>query len=301
MRKILIAEISGKRPGTKAQRTTEKLLEHSEFDKVIVSNNSEGYETDLPIVNVPEDFRRDYIARNVPEGGRAYYAPMNRTYAIQYAKELGYDYLVQLDDNIIYLDISFTRSDGRMFRNQAVPLDPWIKILAAVLDNSNAFMAGGGMSSSGQPLHTFLAERYCYSAFMLNLETCPQDFWGDFEDDIEFRLKGAQMGLPCLMCCPLKYEKLGQHHSGDTSGCRAEYNRAGMHRGDKMRILYGDKFAVTNARKHGVTTKCTGYKHIIAPFKVSAIVNLPAIKKSFAEIVSTLPNRARHTVEKTAK
>ena len=157
------------------------------------------------------------------------------------------------------------------------------------------------MSASGNAESIFLAERYCYSAFMLNLETCPTEFWGDFEDDIEFRLKGAQMGLPCLMCCPLKYSKTGQHKSGDTSGCRAEYNRAGMARGDKMRIIYGDKFDVMNARKHGVKTTSTGYKHILKPFKVSAIVNLPAIKKAFAEIVSTLPNRARHTVEKTAK
>ena len=41
MKKILIAEISGKRPGTYKQRPTE--LFQTVHDKVIISNNSEGY------------------------------------------------------------------------------------------------------------------------------------------------------------------------------------------------------------------------------------------------------------------
>lgn len=49
---ILVVEISGKRPGNKDARPTEK--NNIKYDKLIVSNNSEGYETDWTIVNVPE-------------------------------------------------------------------------------------------------------------------------------------------------------------------------------------------------------------------------------------------------------
>lgn len=44
MANILVAEISGKRPGDADSRPTEKL--DIRFDKVIISNNSDGYKTD---------------------------------------------------------------------------------------------------------------------------------------------------------------------------------------------------------------------------------------------------------------
>ena len=60
MNDILIAEISGKRPGGCDKRPTEKFETH--YDKVIISNNSEGYVTNWPIVNVPDDYREWYCA-----------------------------------------------------------------------------------------------------------------------------------------------------------------------------------------------------------------------------------------------
>ena len=80
--RILIAEISGKRPGNKKQRPTEKL--ETQHDMVIISNNSEGYETELPIINVPDDYREWYCA-NIKNSDNAWYAPMNRSYAIKWA------------------------------------------------------------------------------------------------------------------------------------------------------------------------------------------------------------------------
>lgn len=56
---ILVVEISGKRPGGVKQRPTEKFS--IGYDKVIISNNSEGYKTDWEIVNVPDDYREWYI------------------------------------------------------------------------------------------------------------------------------------------------------------------------------------------------------------------------------------------------
>lgn len=104
--KTLIVEISGKRPGTKQQRPTEK--NKTEYPHIIISNNSEGYDTDWEIVNVPEEYEEWYksVAKT---SDNAWYAPMNRSYAIKYAREHGYRYLVQLDDNITFLEIGYTR------------------------------------------------------------------------------------------------------------------------------------------------------------------------------------------------
>lgn len=109
MSKVLVVEISGKRPGTSAQRPTE--IFKIGYDHLIISNNSDGYETEWPIVMVPEDYAAWYKA-NVKTSENAWYAPMNRSYAIKYAREHGYDYLVQLDDNIIYLELAYV-SDGK--------------------------------------------------------------------------------------------------------------------------------------------------------------------------------------------
>ena len=43
-KRVLIAEISGKRAGDSTARPTEMF--EFDFDKVIISNNSEGYVTD---------------------------------------------------------------------------------------------------------------------------------------------------------------------------------------------------------------------------------------------------------------
>ena len=58
MSKILVAEISGKRPGDSKARATE--LFDITYDHLIISNNSDGYETDWPIVMVPEDYMAWY-------------------------------------------------------------------------------------------------------------------------------------------------------------------------------------------------------------------------------------------------
>lgn len=105
---VLIAEISGKRSGTKEDRPTEKF--NFDWDKVIISNNSEGYETDWPVINVPNDYQ-EWYKEHAKMSESAYYAPMNRSYAIKYAREHGYKYLVQLDDNIISFNIRYAVGD----------------------------------------------------------------------------------------------------------------------------------------------------------------------------------------------
>lgn len=292
--RILIAEISGKRPGTKKQRPTEKF--ESQHDWVIISNNSEGYETDLPIINVPDDYREWYCA-NIKNSDTAWYAPMNRSYAIKWAREQGYDYLVQLDDNITTLLIDYYSKQGdvvkRYHHDGAEMLDDFIKMFVTVMRHSNAAMVGAELSGVGiQGGAPFLRERYVYSIFALNLKTCPNIFQGDFEDDIEYRLKCRQMGMPVLQVVALKYIKTSQGHNKDLSGNRAAYFQAGLKRGEHMSKLYGDVYkAKMTSKTKSVMARDDGaninFKHILKPFKVGVVVyDMKPIIKCFKEILS---------------
>ena len=149
--RVLIAEISGKRPGTSKDRPTEKL--ETNYDMVIISNNSEGYATDLPIINVPDDYREWYCA-NIKNSENAWYAPMNRSYAIKWARENGYDYLVQLDDNIVQLELcTVIEKDGitkrRRITSSTKMLDDYIQMFVTVLKNTNAVMVGCQLNGIG--------------------------------------------------------------------------------------------------------------------------------------------------------
>lgn len=279
---VLIVEISGKRPGTKKDRPTEKMM--TKYPHVIISNNADGYITDWPIVIVPEEYKQWYI-ENAKQSENMWYAQMNRSYAIKYARENGYKYLVQLDDNILQLDISYIikkddynkeyrRSIGVGTSEDA--LDDFIDLLLCVLDNTNAGMAGFNLCST-VPTDEIIKERYVYSFFALKLGVIPDYFHGDFEDDIEFRLKLKQMNIPVLQVEFMRYGKVGadQGKTGDLTGCRAEYAKAGIKRGEHMRKLYGETYScgtknrsnTTNGRKIGVY-----FKHHIKGFQVGCCV-----------------------------
>lgn len=210
--KTLIVEISGKRPGTKRERPTEK--NETDYPHIIISNNSEGYVSDWKIVNVPKEYEEWYksVAKT---SDNAWYAPMNRSYAIKYAREHGYKYLVQVDDNIQSLEIGYiTKVDGCIRKRYLAyssdrMLDDFVDMLVTVLENTNAAMAGcdlAGVSGAGD---IYLTERYVYSLFALNVDICPDLFQGDFEDDVEFRMKLKQMRIPSVEVAPLRYSKQG--------------------------------------------------------------------------------------------
>lgn len=294
MCKVLIAEISGKRPGSKKQRPTERF--ETKYDHLIVSNNSEGYDTEWEIVNVPDDYR-EYYTSTLKNSENAWYAPMNRSYAIKYAREHGYDYLVQLDDNIQMLEIaSFKQGkDGIARRMRIVKsnemLDDFIDVLITVLENTNAAMAGMDLAGCSIPQERVMCERFCYSFFALNLKTCPDVFQGDFEDDIEYRLKCRQMGLPVIQVPLLRYGKTGQARNKDLSGCRAEYARAGLKRGEHMTKLYGDVYSCKmTTKRHYLSadedSEAVNFKHILKPFKVGCIVtNREAIENKLTALI----------------
>ena len=280
---ILVAEISGKRPGGTDKRPTEEF--RIDYDHVIVSNNSENYETNWKIINVPDDYREWYIA-NLKNSENAWYAPMNRSYAIKYAREHGYKYLIQLDDNIRSLEIAYLlEKKGRRYR-YVVPfekrktseiMNDFIDMLVLVLKNTNAVMSGCNLMGSSMPEKSFLKERYCYSLFALDLQECPSEFHGDFEDDIEYRLKCRQMGKPVVQVVPLRYGKTGQKSGKDLSGCRAEYAKQGLKRGAHMSVLYSNDYsAMMTNHAHSTNAKnddeAINFKHILTPFKVGVIV-----------------------------
>lgn len=287
---VLIAEISGKRPGSKKQRLTERF--YTDYDHLIISNNSDGYISEWKIVNVPEDYCEFYKSR-YKTSDNAWYAPMNRSYAIKYAREHGYKYLVQLADNIKHLELSYcveengmkkkyrtTKSDGMM--------DDFVDMLCCVRENTNAAMVGCGLSSLGVASQ-FLSERYVYSFFALDLAVCPDAFHGDFEDDIEYRLKLAEMGLPSVQVCPMNYSKVGQKSGKDETGNRAAYTKAGLKRGEHMKILHGDVYTCGYSRKTASVRSVEGepvFKHKIKPIKLGVIVkNRTAIDEKMKEIL----------------
>ena len=313
-KRILIAEISGKRPGTSKQRPTENF--ETMHDIVIISNNSEGYVTDLPIINVPEDYREWYFA-NIKNSENAWYAPMNRSYAIKWARENGYDYLVQLDDNIIRLELcTVVEKDGitsrRRITSSTKMLDDYIQMFVTVLENTNAVMVGGQLNGIGvRDGGRFMIEGYVYSIFCLDLRKCPDVFHGDFEDDIEYRLKCKQMGLPVVQITPFRYGKVGQAKTKDLSGCRAEYLKAGLKRGEPMSRLYPDMYHCMMSRKgHFSGAKldesAVNFKHIIKPFKVGVVVyDMKAITDCFHEIIEKnaekKPDKSIFKVKKAKK
>lgn len=287
---VLVVEISGKRPGTSKQRPTESY--EINYDKLIISNNSTDYETDWEIVNVPEDYKNWYI-ENYKQSDNAWYAPMNRSYAIKYAKERGYKYLIQLDDNIVNINIRCKYNNKILYiNNKTLRFDDVIDMLVCVLENTNAGMTGCDMVSMGTPGNQFLAERYCYSLFALKLDVCPPVFQGSFEDDIEYRLKLAQMSLPCVQIIPFKYGKTGQAKNKDLSGCRAEYLKQGVKRGEQMRKLYGELYSCgmasgAKAGRQGQRRNQVLFKHKLKSVKVGVMIyNKKAIQDKFKEILS---------------
>ena len=80
-------------------------------------------------------------------------------------------------------------------------MNDFIEMLVVVLQNTNAAMTGCNLLGTTMPDSAFLRERYVYSLFALDLQRCPDVFHGDFEDDIEYRLKCRQMGRPVVQVC----------------------------------------------------------------------------------------------------
>lgn len=306
--KILIAEISGKRPGDKFKRPTERF--EFDFDKVIISNNSEGYVTDWPIVNVPKDYE-EWYKEHCKMSDLAYFAPMNRSYAIKYAREKGYDYLIQLDDNIVAFNIKYmiildksTQVSYSTFANtphkEELPNDMF-KYMAEILQNTNAGMVGMAPDAASVPRDNWLNERYVYSAFILDLNRVPAYFQGDFEDDIEYRLKLKQIQVPSLEVAPFHYSKTSQDkHNGkeDASGNREAYIKAGLKRGEHMSKIYGDMYE-RGYSDRGSGTRRTGkvkFRHKVKSFKVGVRTkNIQYLKNQllsiFQKYATTRPDK----------
>ena len=285
---ILVVEISGKRSGDKEARPTEK--NNIKYDHLIISNNSDNYETDWNIINVPEDYVEWYKS-NLKNSDNAWYAPMNRSYAIKYAREHKYRYLVQLDDNIVNFQLAYIKKfkennllckeEYRAVSNSNQEndmLNDFIDILVEMLKQTNAGITGCNMIGAAMPGETYLAERYCYSLFVIDVNRVPDNYHGDFEDDIEFRLKLNQMNIPMLQNAILMYGKTGQKINKDLTGCRAEYLKAGVKRGEHMRKLYGDIYkagvsSFSNRKGKQKTDKeVTYFRHKLKPIKLGVII-----------------------------
>lgn len=314
MNDILVAEISGKRAGNSKKRHTETF--NFKYDHVIISNNSDGYETDWDIINVPEDYQNWY-KENVATSDKAYFAPMNRSYAIKYAKDHGYKYLVQLDDNIMTFDIKYLVKEGGVQRkyttlaktkNKGDLPNDMIDYMAKVLDYTNAGMVGMAPDAASVPQDDWLKERYVYSAFMLNLEIVPPIFQGDFEDDIEYRLKLKQAGIPSLEIVPFHYSKTAQDkHNGkeDVTGNRQAYKDAGLDRGKVMSELYGEIYSRGWSDQGSGIKRIEGqkkFRHKVKSFKVGVRVkSLEILKQGMLELFDKYATKISNKLETKEK
>lgn len=312
--KILIAEISGKRPGGVNKRHTESF--NFDYDHVIISNNSDGYETDWNIINVPEDYQNWY-KENVATSDKAYFAPMNRSYAIKYAKDHGYKYLVQLDDNIMTFDIKYlVKIDGVQIKYSTLASTPnkgqlpndMIAYMEKVLDLTNVGMVGMAPDAASVPQDDWLKERYVYSAFMLNLEIVPPVFQGDFEDDIEYRLKLKQAGIPSLEIVPFHYSKTAQDkHNGkeDVTGNRQAYKDAGLNRGKVMSKLYGDIYSRGWSDQGSGIKRIEGqkkFRHKVKAFKVGVrLKDISLLKDDILELFAKYATKRNDSLKVSKK
>jgi hypothetical protein len=151
-------------------------------------------------------------------------------------------------------------------------------------------MVGCNLTGTAMPDDTLWREGYVYSFFMLDLERCPDVFHGDFEDDIEYRLKCAQMGRPVIQLPWLAYSKVGRGKNSDLSGCRAEYAKQGLKRGEHMSALYGDVYSCRMTHKRRQTRAvyeddALYFKHIIKPVKVGVVVKDAEAIRNHARLI----------------
>lgn len=300
---VLVVIISGKRPGGIKERPTEKLV--TSHRRIYISNNADGYETSIPIIMVPDSYKNYYIA-NFKNSEAAWYAPMNRSYAIKYAKDNGYRYVVQLDDNIEKMEIAYSSRDYRRrisSGNRMDLLDTFIECMRETLKHTNAAMVGCNLMSV-PPNDTLWHEGYVYSLFMLDVLRCPEAFQGDFEDDIEYRIKCAEMGMPVIQLPFLRYGKISQRKDKNLTGCRAEYVKQGIKRGEHMSIIHADKYVCSfNQKNKRISTaaKHDGYvfKHRLAPFKVGVIIDEPDALKRVA--IAAIKNNKKNNLKVVTK
>lgn len=271
LNEILIAEISGKRPGGVKERPTEGIK--TRYDHVIISNNSEGYESSWDIINVPPEYEAYYRERFGFD--KAWQAPMNRSYAIRFARERGYRYLVQLDDNIKNLQVAYVMRGEIEKRYQASvklrDFDDFVSVLIEALRRTNAGMSGMSLTSCVPDAH-LCSERFVYSFFALDLTRVPDTFHGNFEDDIQFRLRLSEMGVPTISIPLLGYGKTSSS-SGDRSGCRKTYAEVGLGRGDVLRRIHGDIYTCGTGKKISTAGKQKKgeFEHRLKPFKIGVL------------------------------
>ena len=263
MNKTLVVEISGRRAGPVSARPTERL-DFGSLDKIIVSNDSEGYDTEWPIVNVPDEFRAEFLRSRAIDNG--WQAPMNRAFALEYARARGYRFVVQVDDNIIALQLASKRilqKRGNRENGTTRYVSPvcgvpkayeCVELFTTLLSETNAGVVGGSLAAVCSAGSAWLSERYCYSFFAIDLaKTGRTNFLGCFEDDIEFRFQLTRKGIPTIQLPFVRYSKT--QVTGDKTGNRALYSTIGLDRGKTLRRLYGEKYRCGKAEGRRGTAK----------------------------------------------
>ena len=207
------------------------------------------------------------------------------------------EYLAVMDKDLAHIQVTVTTLDDALCATyeKASPPSKRIQAIKRLQDEGfdvairlspiiDAVMSGCNLMGTAMPDEAFLRERYIYSLFALDLDNCPDVFHGDFEDDIEYRLKCRQMGKPTVQVVPLRYGKTGQKSNKDLTGCRAEYAKQGLKRGAHMSVLYSQDYSARMSKKaHSTNAKedaeAVNFKHDLKTWKVGVIMyNMQPIK-----------------------
>lgn len=295
---IIVCEISGRRPGTSAARPTEALGSRG-LDFVIISNDSSGYITDYPIVNVPESFQADFCRRNQVQR-IGWQAPCNRAYAIEYARARGYRYCLQVDDNIESLSIAVMgekesggrRRELRFSEPKEDLLAVFADVMIAVLKHSNAGLVGPAEAGI-IPSPKLLKEVVVWFMFTIDLERCAGiEFHGGVCDDMDYELKLNRAGIPQAKISCLLAQKAWP--KGDVTGNRQFYRDLDDEFPAVMRRIYSDVY--TPVRKYRRNAAGDGVEsfwgHRLRYKRAGLFVDDPdALAKDIAAAISRLPQQ----------
>lgn len=301
---ILYVIVSGKRPKAK-DRKTETLQILAKRKTVIISNNSDGYhDTRYPILDVPQEFRDEFAKYCITKFGGM--VPMNKQFAVEFARARGFRFLAILDDNIL-------SSPNRWFE-QLKPFDHeqdeiamterFERCARLILRNTNAGVVGAELSNIHLPgaYNTLLSEGRPYSYVFLDLEKDLPIQFGDVEEDIIFCDNCWRKNIATVVLRWITYGKTSQgtgvkeQRYRDTSGNRSEYDAMTGARGENASKIIGLAHGMRTTRRATPGKRQYQYKHTLPPVKKCLVYFsrdfVDEMRKEYHEALKTHYTRA---------
>lgn len=242
--KVLVAVLGG-RPLRQAPvmkflpKSARQKIKDLGFGFIVATNNHEAAEDyrqipDIEVVEASDEFKASFRARRkeIKDNLGAETRELINCYAIEH----GYDYSIQLDDNII--TVSLVDSNGHYvdFFNDSEVMVSVFELFAKLMDHTNAGAIGMKMTSfpPSKSKHMY-GVSFPYSFFIQRVD--PNfHFSNSTEDDILMSFYNHTHGKPSITLRCLAYRKTS--NKKDKTGNRKMYDEIMGHRGDYCQSLY---------------------------------------------------------------